>query len=177
MAHQLNGIMDKDYVKVLVETNKGSRNRYVWEESAKQMRFNRTLFHNMRYPAEYGFIENTIDEDNKPLDALVLIDEPTFPGCLIHARPIGIFKIFEENTADHKVICVPIEDPRWNKIYHLDEVNPDLMKEIEFFFEAYVRFESQKVDIEGWQDSSMAQKVLEKASERYHAQFAIFTEG
>ncbi|WP_053405448.1 inorganic diphosphatase [Persicobacter sp. CCB-QB2] len=157
----------EEHIRVLVETNKGSKNQYVWEEESKSIRFIRTLFHNLRYPAEYGLVLNTLDEDHKALDALVLIDEPTFPGCIIHARPIGLFKMFEEEGPDHKLICIPVEDPRWNKIFNLHQVDAGLMKEIELFLTAYARFEDHKMDLEGWEDQNSALDIVREAQARY----------
>jgi inorganic pyrophosphatase len=134
---------------VTVEIPKGTRNKYEMDAASGRLRLDRTLFTATQYPADYGFIEHSLGEDTDPLDALVLVREPTFPGCLIRCRAIGMFRMRDEKGPDPKVICVPVADPR---LAHLVEIN-DLERfhrlEIQHFFEIYKDLEPGKsVDVE-----------------------------
>ena len=137
-------------VDVLVEINKGSRNKYEYDKEHGMIRFDRMLFSAVHYPSDYGFILNTLAGDGDPLDALVLVWEPTFPGCLIEAKPVGLFKMWDEKGPDEKILCVPIADPMWNEIESLDQVPSHLLREIEHFFKIYKELEEKKTGVEGW---------------------------
>ena len=157
----------KDLVyEVLIEIPKGSRNKYEYDEKRKMLRFDRMLFSSVHYPSDYGFIPNTLGEDGDPLDVLVLVNEPTFPGCLIDARPVGLFVMYDEKGRDDKVLCVPVSDPLWNHIYSLEQVPPHLLDEIEHFFRIYKDLEQKKVRVEGWQSLDAAVKIVEQAHQR-----------
>ena len=133
---------------VTIEIPKGGRNKYEMDHETGRIRLDRTLFTATFYPADYGFIEGTLGEDGDPLDALVLVEEPTFPGCLIRSRAIGMFRMKDEKGADDKVLCVPAEDPRLEHlrdIHHLPEFD---RQEIQHFFEIYKTLEPGK-SVEG----------------------------
>jgi inorganic pyrophosphatase len=122
---------------VFIEIPKGTRNKYELDHRTNRIRLDRTLFTSTQYPADYGFIEETLGQDSDPLDALVLLSEPTFPGCLIKARAIGMFRMTDEKGPDDKVVCVPAGDPRQEHlrdIHHLPEFD---RLEIQHFFEVY----------------------------------------
>ena len=155
--------------EVLIEIPKGSRNKYEYDEERKMLRFDRMLFSSVHYPSDYGFIPNTLGEDGDPLDVLVLVNEPTFPGCLIDARPVGLFVMYDEKGRDDKVLCVPVSDPLWNHIYSLEQVPPHLLDEIEHFFRIYKDLEQKKVKVEGWKDLDAAIKVIGQARLRFTA--------
>lgn len=152
---------------VLIEIPRGSRNKYEYDFELKRMRFDRMLFSSMMYPADYGFIPETLALDGDPLDVLVLINEPTFPGCVIEVKPIGVFHMADDKGPDEKVICVPVSDPIWNKLNDLNDVNPHLIKEIEHFFQVYKDLENKKVDVEGWGDVNEAKEILVKCTKRF----------
>lgn len=155
-------------VPVMIEIPKGSRNKYEYDKKKKVFRFDRMLFSSVHYPSDYGFIPDTLAEDGDPLDALVLVWEPTFPGCLIEARPVGLFKMWDEKGPDQKILCVPISDPLWNYIASLSDVPPHLLKEIEHFFSIYKDLEEKKTGVEGWEDRDAAMKVIRESQKRYH---------
>ncbi len=155
--------------EVLIEIPKGSRNKYEYDEERKMLRFDRMLFSSVHYPSDYGFIPNTLGEDGDPLDVLVLVNEPTFPGCLIDARPVGLFVMYDEKGRDDKVLCVPVSDPLWNHIYSLEQVPPHLLDEIEHFFRIYKDLEQKKVRVEGWKSLEDAIKVIGQARLRFTA--------
>jgi inorganic pyrophosphatase len=152
---------------VFVEIPKGQRNKYEVDHLTGRLRLDRTLFTATQYPADYGFIENTLGQDGDPLDALVLLQEPTFPGCLILSRAIGMFRMTDEKGADDKVLCVPATDPRHEHlrdIHHLAEFD---RLEIQHFFEVYKDLEPGK-SVEGatWVGRAEAEHEIEASYQR-----------
>ncbi|MNK01296.1 Inorganic pyrophosphatase [compost metagenome] len=154
---------------VLIEIPKGSRNKYEYDFQLKKIRYDRMLFSSMMYPADYGFIPETLALDGDPLDVLVLVTEPTFPGCVMEVKPIGVFHMADEKGPDEKIICVPVSDPVWNQLNDLNEMNPHLLKEIEHFFQVYKDLENKKVDVEGWGDVNEAREIIEQCVDRFAA--------
>lgn len=152
---------------VLIEIPKGSRNKYEYDFELKKIRYDRMIFSSMMYPADYGFIPETLALDGDPLDVLVLVTEPTFPGCVIEVKPIGVFHMADEKGPDEKVICVPISDPIASRVNDLSELNPHLIKEIEHFFQVYKDLEEKRVDVGGWGDVQEAKEIVVKCIERY----------
>jgi len=144
----------------LIEIPAGSRNKYEFDFELKKMRYDRMLFSAMKYPVDYGFIPETYAPDGDPLDVLLLITEPTFPGCIVEVKPIGIMYMVDGGDADDKVLCVPVTDPVANEIKSLDQVNPHTLKEIEHFFEVYKDLEKKKVEVKGWGDAAEARQVI-----------------
>ena len=154
---------------VLIEIPRGSRNKYEYDFEIKRMRFDRMLFSSMMYPADYGFIPETLALDGDPLDVLVLVNEPTFPGCVMEVKPIGVFHMADDKGADEKVICIPVSDPIWNSLNNLSDINPHLLKEIEHFFQVYKDLENKEVDVEGWGDVNEAFDIIKECTERFNA--------
>lgn len=154
-------------VTVVIEIPKGSRNKYEYDKERKALKFDRMLFSAVHYPSDYGFIQGTLAQDGDPLDALVLVWEPTFPGCIIEAKPVGLFKMWDEKGPDEKILCVPIYDPLWNHIKKISDVPPHLLKEIEHFFAVYKELEKKKTGVEGWEDYESAVKVIKDSQRRY----------
>ncbi|GGW67750.1 inorganic pyrophosphatase [Winogradskyella epiphytica] len=152
---------------VLIEIPKGSRNKYEYDFELNKIRFDRMLFSSMMYPADYGFVPETLALDGDPLDVLVLGGEPTFPMCVMEVKPIGVFHMADEKGPDEKIICVPISDPIWNNLNDLVDMNPHQIKEIEHFFQVYKDLEKKKVDVGGWGDAKEAYEILNKCVERY----------
>jgi inorganic pyrophosphatase len=152
---------------ILIEIPKGSRNKYEYDKERKIIKFDRMLFSAMHYPSDYGFIVETLAEDADPLDALVLVSEPTFPGCLIEAKPVGLFRMRDEKGPDEKILCVPLGDPHWNFIQELSDVPPHLLIEIEHFFRIYKELEKKKTGVEGWEDRDSAIKAVHASRKRY----------
>lgn len=152
---------------VIVEIPKGSRNKYEYDYEKKMFRYDRMIFSSMHYPSDYGFVPDTLAEDGDALDALVLVSEPTFPGCLIETHPIGLFRMRDEKGPDAKLICVPVSDPVWSKITCLEDMNPHLLREIEHFFQVYKDLEKKKVGIDGWEDKKAAMEAIVSSRQRY----------
>ena len=152
---------------VLIEIPKGSRNKYEYDFELHKIRFDRMLFSSMMYPADYGFIPETLALDGDPLDVLVLGTEPTFPMCVMEVKPIGVFHMADEKGSDEKIICVPVSDPIWNELSDLSDMNPHQVKEITHFFQVYKDLEKKKVDVGGWGDASEAYDIVDKCISRY----------
>ncbi|MBU1670316.1 MAG: inorganic diphosphatase [Actinobacteria bacterium] len=147
-------------VEVIVEVPKGSRNKYEYDHERGRIKLNRVLFSSVHYPADYGYIEGTLAEDGDEVDILVLIEEPTFSGCLLDARPIGMLVMRDDKGGDNKVLGVPVHDPRWSHVHDIHEVPPHLLSEIENFFMTYKRLEAKVVASDGWEDSKKAREYL-----------------
>ncbi|MFT5365214.1 MAG: inorganic pyrophosphatase [Candidatus Latescibacterota bacterium] len=157
---------DEAIFPVMIEIPKGSRNKYEYDRERRILKFDRMLFSSMHYPSDYGFFLDTLSEDGDPLDALVLVWEPTFPGCLIDVKPVGVFKMRDEKGPDEKILCVPITDPLWNHTEKLADVPPHLLKEIEHFFTVYKDLESKKVEVDGWEDRDVALRLIKESQKR-----------
>lgn len=148
---------------VVVEIPKGSRNKYEMDPATGHLVLDRMLFTSMMYPADYGFIEGTLGGDGDTLDALVFVGEPTFPGCRIGARPVGLFRMTDEKGPDEKILCVPLRDPMWSHVRELEDLNPNLLNEIEHFFQVYKDLEDKKVDTAGFGSRTEALEVIAEA--------------
>ena len=155
-------------VEVVIEIPKGQRNKYEVDHHTGRIRLDRMLFTSTRYPADYGFIEDTLGGDGDPLDALVLLEEPTFPGCLITARVIGMFEMTDEKGDDAKVLCVPAGDPRMEHLSDIHHVPEFDRLEIQHFFEVYKDLEPGKT-VEGikWVDRAAAEAEVEASRKRF----------
>jgi inorganic pyrophosphatase len=154
-------------VEVIVEIPQGSRNKYEMDHQTGRMRLDRMLFTSTRYPLDYGFIEGTLAEDGDPLDALVMLDEPTFPGCRVLARPVAVFWMLDEHGPDAKILTVPARDPRVAGTRDLADVPAHLTAEIGHFFDIYKELEPGKgTDVRGWQDRTTAEHVIKEAFSR-----------
>src|SRR5579862_6659057 len=135
----------------VVEIPKGARNKYEYDPELGGIKFDRLLMSAATYPTDYGYLRDTLGQDGDPLDALVCLHEPTFAGCLIPVKPVGMFKMRDEHGIDDKIICVPLNDPYWNHYEEAAELPELLLAEIEQFFSIYKDLEPGKqVDIDGW---------------------------
>lgn len=155
--------MDEGVVTVVVEIPKGSRNKYEMDPATGHLVLDRMLFTSTMYPAEYGFIEGTLGGDGDTLDALVFVGEPTFPGCRIRGRPVGLFRMTDEKGPDEKILCVPLRDPMWSHVREIEDLNPNLLNEIEHFFQVYKDLEDKKVDTAGFGNRAEALRVIAQA--------------
>jgi inorganic pyrophosphatase len=154
-------------IEVVIETPQGSRNKYEMDPKRGRIRLDRMLFTSTRYPLDYGFLPETLAEDGDPLDALVWVEEPTFPGCLIEARPVAVFWMHDEGGPDAKVLAVCAQDPRMDHVRDLADVPTYLTAEIGHFFDIYKALEADKSsDVRGWQDRTAAEQVIKEARDR-----------
>jgi inorganic pyrophosphatase len=154
-------------VNAFIEIPTGSQNKYEYDKENNRFILDRVLYSPMHYPTEYGYIENTLAEDGDPLDILVLTTYPTFPGCVIESRVIGVLIMTDDKGKDEKLLAVPTQDPRFANVHSLDDVAPHVLKEIAHFFQVYKDLENKKVTIDGWEGVETAQRLLEEATARY----------
>jgi len=155
-------------VDVIIEIPKGQRNKYEMDHASGRIRLDRMLFTSTRYPSDYGFIEDTLADDGDPLDVLVLLEEPTFPGCLIMCRVIGMFRMRDEKGADDKVLCVPAHDPRMAHLNDIEDVPAFERLEIQHFFEVYKALEPGKeVHAQAWAGRRAAEAEIEACRKRF----------
>ncbi len=152
---------------VTIEIPTGSRNKYEVDHATGRIKLDRMLFTATRYPADYGFVENTLGEDGDPLDALVLLDEPTFPGCVVRCRAIGMFHMRDEAGGDDKVMCIPAGDPRLDHMKDLGDMGEFYRLEIQHFFETYKDLEPGK-SVEGahWVGREEAEEEIRRSYAR-----------
>ncbi|TYB42285.1 inorganic diphosphatase [Actinomadura chibensis] len=154
-------------IEMIVEIPRGSRNKYEMDHRLGRIRLDRMLFTSTQYPADYGYVPGTLAEDGDPLDALVLLEEPTFPGCEVTVRSVGVFWMHDEGGPDAKVLTVPARDVRYGDIRDLRDVHEHVLDEIAHFFDIYKSLEPGKdTDVRGWQDRRVADRTIEEAVER-----------
>jgi inorganic pyrophosphatase len=155
-------------VEAFIEVPRGSRNKYEMDHVSGRIRLDRMLFTATQYPTDYGFIPDTLADDGDPLDIMVLLDEPTFPGCSILARPIAVLRMRDEAGGDDKVLSVPTTDPRWSHLHDLGDVGSFLLEEIEHFFTVYKQLEPGKRTQPGrWEDRGAAEETVRRAFDLY----------
>ncbi|HYF76295.1 MAG TPA: inorganic diphosphatase [Symbiobacteriaceae bacterium] len=151
-------------IDVIVEIPKGSQNKYVWDQARGRVRLDRVLHSSIHYPADYGFIPGTMAPDGRPVDVLMLVTNATFPGCLMRGKVIGCLKTTDEKGEDIKIIAVPVHDPRLQQTESLHEVQPHVLKEIEYFFAAYKALEGKPVEVEGWGGIDEAMDIVHRCT-------------
>jgi inorganic pyrophosphatase len=151
-----------EWVPVIVEIPRGSRNKYEYDHGTGQIFLDRVLFSSVHYPTDYGFIPDTLSEDGDPLDVLILTIEPTFPGCLVRARPIGVLDMRDEKGRDHKILAVPFRDPHFDTVRDLADLPTHWLREIENFFETYKRLEDKFTEMLGWDEVNAAWRIIEE---------------
>ena len=154
-------------IDVYIEIPKGSRNKYEWDTKTGRFRLDRKLFSAVQYPGDYGFVAEAWGEDGDPLDALVILGDPTFPGCVISARVVGVFYMEDDMGRDTKIMTVPSKDPQWAYINELEDVPKHLLDEIAHFFSIYKDLEQKKVKVIGYGTREEALKELERDFERF----------
>lgn len=154
-------------MNVVVEIPRGSRNKYELDKQTGMFKLDRLLYSSVHYPGDYGFFPQTYAEDDDPLDAIVMTTVPTFPGCVIEVRPIGIFRMTDRDEMDEKVLCVPARDPLYDEYRGLGDVAPHYLKEVEHFFSIYKDLEGVRVHPMGWEDETSARNTIVECMARY----------
>jgi inorganic pyrophosphatase len=154
-------------MNVVVEIPRGSRNKYELDKKTGLFKLDRLLYSAVHYPGDYGFFPQTYAQDDDPLDAIVMTTVPTFPGCVIEVRPIGIFRMTDRDEMDEKVLCVPARDPLYDEYRGLGDVAPHYLKEVEHFFTVYKDLEGVRVHPMGWEDETSARATIVEAMARY----------
>ncbi len=156
-----------DTIDVFVEVPMGSRNKYEWDFTRRTFVLDRMLFTAVRYPGDYGFVPETLALDEDHLDAVVILGEPTFPGCTIRSRVLGMLDMSDDKGRDEKLLTVADHDPRWRELHQLSDVPEHMLAEIAHFFAIYKDLEQKLVDVRGWRSREEAMTVLAEARERY----------
>ena len=149
-------------INVLIEITGGSKNKYEFDKDLQAFALDRVLYSSVQYPYDYGFIPNTLADDGDPLDGMVIMDEPTFPGCVIPARPIGMLEMIDGGDRDEKILCVPDKDPRYTEVESIKDVEPHRLEEIAEFFRTYKNLEKKVTEILGWKDVDQVMPLVEK---------------
>lgn len=156
-----------EIIYVIIEIPKRSRNKFEYDKRGGFIKLDRVLYSSLHYPGDYGFIPRTHYDDGDPLDVLVMTSEPTFPGCVIEARPVGIFRMEDRGVADDKVLAVPATDPLYDSYRGLEDVPPHFMEEVVHFFSVYKDLQHERVVAKGWEDCEAAQAEIERSLELY----------
>ena len=154
-------------INVLIEIPGESKNKYEFDKDMNAFALDRVLFASVKYPYDYGFVPNTLADDGDPLDGMVMMDEPTFPGCVIAARPIGMLLMIDGGDRDEKILCVPAEDPRYNEVKSLKDIAPHRLEEIAEFFRTYKNLEKKVTEIQGWKDVDAVTPLVEECIKAY----------
>jgi inorganic pyrophosphatase len=157
-----------DPVRCVVEIPRGSRNKYEFDPELGAIKLDRFVSASVVYPTDYGFVPDTLAPDGDPLDVLVCVSEPTFPGCVVIARPVALFGMRDEKGPDDHVVCVPFADPNWSDVYDLDDLSAQLRAEISHFFSVYKDLDPGRFSsIDGWDDRAAAWRSISRARDRF----------
>ena len=160
-----------EVVFCIVEIPKGSRNKYEYQEDTGVIKLDRVLYSSIHYPGDYGLIPRTFCGDGDPLDILVMTNHPTFPGCLIEARPIGVFRMRDAGLTDDKVLAVPATDPIFNDYHDIGDIPQHFLAEVAHFFQVYKDLEKVGIEAIGWESVAAAHEVITQAIQLFEAQF------
>ncbi len=160
------GESEPEQLYAFIEIPKGSRNKYEHDEETGHVILDRFLSSSTVYPTDYGYLIGHRGEDGDPLDCLVCVSEPTFPGCVIPVNPVALFKMSDEAGIDDKIVCVPVRDPGWSQIQDLPDLPEQLTLEVEHFFSVYKDLEHKVVEVDGWHSLADARETIAQARER-----------
>lgn len=166
-----------EVVYAVVEVPKGSRNKYEYSKKTGVIHLDRVLYSPVHYPADYGFIPQTYWGDGDPLDILVIMTEPTFPGCVIEARPVGVFKMIDKGEQDYKILAVPASDPNFDHVRDLSDLSAHFPKEVAHFFSTYKQLQGTQVTDEGWGDAAEAKQAVLDGIKMYREAFPPVGQG
>ncbi len=156
-----------ELVRAIIEIPKNSSNKYEYDGDLGIFRLDRALYSPMHYPGDYGFVPGTRADDGDPLDILVLVDEPSFTGCLMETRPVGVLYMVDGKEDDQKILAVPNRNPRYDSIHTIDQVYPHIRREIEYFFTIYKELQSAKAKMDGWGGPRDARRIINNARNTY----------
>lgn len=154
-------------INVVIEIQRDSVNKYEYDKKLQVFRLDRTLFSPVHYPGDYGFIPQTLALDDDPLDVLVLVEAPSFPGCLMEVRPIGVLNMVDQGKSDEKVLAVAESDPMYREIQDYSQAFPHLLREIEHFFSIYKNLEGKRTEMSGWDGADAARKIIAESHQRF----------
>ena len=156
-----------EVVNAVIEIPAEGINKYEYDKQLHVFRLDRNLYSPVHYPGDYGFIPSTLSDDGDPLDVLVLVDAPSFPGCVMQVRPIGLLEMLDQGVLDEKVLAVGKNNPRYNDVWNYSEIYPHMLKEITHFFSIYKDLEGKRVEIHGWHDAAYARDQVIKATKNF----------
>ena len=157
----------EDTVEAVVEIVRGGRNKFEIDEETGVVHLDRVLYSSVHYPTDYGYLQHTLAEDGDALDVLIVVQEPTIPGCHVQVRPVGVLDMRDEKGLDHKVVAVPVADPRFNHIAILNDLSEHLLLEIRTFFETYKMLENKPTEVNDWHDRDRAWQIIQEARDRF----------
>jgi inorganic pyrophosphatase len=156
-----------EVVRMVVEIPKGSSNKYEYDRELGAFRLDRVLYSPVHYPGDYGFIPGTLAPDGDPMDVLVLVEDPTFTGCVVEVRPIGVLNMVDQDQNDQKIIAVRNRDPVYQQVHTLDQIYPHLRRAVEHFFNIYKELEGRETSTLGWGDPIAARNVIVESRKAY----------
>jgi inorganic pyrophosphatase len=161
------GAESPEVINAVIEIPLEGINKYEYDKELHVFRLDRNLYSPVHYPGDYGFIPSTLGDDGDPLDALVLVDAPSFPGCVMEVRPIGLLEMTDQGKGDEKVLCVGKGNPRYKDVWNFSEIYPHILKEITHFFSIYKDLEGKRVEVSGWRDAAFARAKVVEAQQRF----------
>src|SRR5579885_2055036 len=156
-----------EVVNVVVEIPLQSINKYEYDKKLHVFRLDRNLYSPVHFPGDYGFLPSTLSHDGDPLDVLVLVDSPSFSGCVMEVRPIGVLDMLDQGIHDEKLLAVGKSNPRYKDVWNYSEIYPHILREITHFFSIYKDLEGKRVEIRGWHDASYARDRVLRAAENF----------
>jgi inorganic pyrophosphatase len=161
------GAKAPDLVNAVIEIPLDGISKYEYDKELHVFRLDRNLYSPVHYPGDYGFIPSTLGDDGDPLDVLVLVDTPSFPGCVLKVRPIGVLEMIDQGEGDEKILCVGEGNPRYNDVKNYTDVYPHILREIKHFFSIYKDLEEKIVEVNGWKDAEFAKAKIVEAAKRF----------
>jgi len=161
------GPKSPELVNAVIEIPLEGISKYEYDKELHVFRLDRNLFSPVHYPGDYGFIPSTLGDDGDPLDVLVLVDTPSFPGCVQEVRPIGALEMIDQGQGDEKILCVGEGNPRYKDVFDYSDIYPHILKEITHFFSIYKDLEGKSVEVKGWRDAEFARTLVVKAQQQY----------
>ena len=162
----------KDEMNVIIEINKGSKNKYEVDKKTGLIALDRAMHTSQDFPFDYGFVPQSLWHDNDPLDVIVLTTYPLLPGVLVKARPVGIMNVIDSGEGDDKVISVPVDDPRWDHVKDLTDINKHTLKEMEHFYSTYKKLQNKVVEVTGFKGKEEAEKAFEESLSIYKEKYS-----
>ena len=156
-----------EVINAVIEIPYEDVNKYEYDKELHVFRLDRNLYSPVHYPGDYGFIPSTLAADGDPLDCLVLVDTPSFPGCVMQVRPIGLLEMLDQGLGDEKVLCVGKGNPRYKDVWNFSEIYPHMLREITHFFSIYKDLEGKRVEVKGWRDASFARTKVVEAQQSF----------
>ena len=161
------GAKAPEVVNAVIEIPQEGISKYEYDKDLHVFKLDRNLYSPVHYPGDYGFIPSTLGDDGDPLDVLVLVDSPSFPGCLQEVRPIGMLDMIDQGKGDEKILCVGANNPRYTDVWNYSGVYPHMLKEIKHFFTIYKDLEGKRVEVRGWRDAEVARATVLKAQQNF----------